>query len=162
MNTTQSGDRKSKGADVRFPPPLVFLIALITSAALQRFVGGAVPIGRSVGVGLGCVLIVGAVGLMAWASGLFRRTGQDVRPWLMTPELIVDGVYRFTRNPMYLAMGLIQAGSGFLLRSPWFFALLPLSLVAVYLIAIRPEERYLKQTFGDAYLDYLRHTRRWF
>ena len=161
MNEPQTKDRKSKGANVRFPPPLVLLIALVSSGLLQRFVHGTIPTGRALGLGLGSGLILIAVGLLAWSSGLFRKTGQDLRPWVTTPELIIEGVYRFTRNPMYLGMALVQTGTGLMLRSPWFLALLPVTMIAIFLIAIRPEERYLQQKFGDAYLDYKRRTRRW-
>ena len=57
------------------------------------------------------------IGVMAAAIGLFRRTGQNPKPWESTPEIISTGVYRFTRNPMYVSMALLQTGIGLALAS---------------------------------------------
>jgi protein-S-isoprenylcysteine O-methyltransferase Ste14 len=99
--------------------------------------------------------------LLAGALGLFRRTGQDPKPWKSTPEIIATGVYRFTRNPMYLGMALLQAAIGVGWANGWILALVPAVLAVVYATAIRHEEAYLERKFGDAYLHYKRSVRRW-
>lgn len=97
----------------------------------------------------------------AGAVGLFRRTGQDPKPWKTTPEIISTGVYRFTRNPMYLGMALLQVGIGVGFANGWILALLPPVLVIIYAVAIRPEETYLESKFGDGYTAYKKSVRRW-
>jgi protein-S-isoprenylcysteine O-methyltransferase Ste14 len=150
------------GASVRFPPPLVPLIALALGICVQLV---AWPLGTpftglsrwSVGV----ALVATGLGLMAAAIGLFRSTGQDPKPWESTPEIISTGIYAWTRNPMYLGMGLLQAGIGLLLANGWIVALVPFSWAAIYWIAVRHEEAYLEAKFGSVYTAYKSSVRRW-
>ena len=150
------------GAAVRFPPPLVYLAAVVFGGLLQAFVF-PLPLGLSLGLRIGGAAASALFGilLVAAAFGLFRRTGQDPAPWKSTPQIISTGIYRFTRNPMYLGMGLIQAGIGIGFGNGWIIALLPLVLALVYAIAIRHEEAYLERKFGAAYVGYKQSVRRW-
>lgn len=156
-----SEHRKSPGANVRVPPPLLFVSMVLVGVGVQSHLGGSLPVARSIAVPLGVALGVIGFALIMWAGGLFQKTGQDVRPWLNTPELIVSGVYRVTRNPMYVAMAMVQAGLGFGLGNVWLLGLLPVSIVLVYLTAIRHEEAYLESKFQDSYRAYKRQVRRW-
>ncbi|MDH3214158.1 MAG: isoprenylcysteine carboxylmethyltransferase family protein [Myxococcales bacterium] len=112
---------------------------------------------------IGAAVAVGGLGvaMMAKAMGLFRRTGQDPRPWKGTPEIIAIGVYRVTRNPMYVGMALLQIGIGMGLANGWILVLVPPVLALVYATAIRHEEAYLESKFGDTYLAYKASVRRW-
>lgn len=150
------------GAAVRFPPPLVYVAAVVLGGGLQAFVF-PLPLGLSLGLRIGGAAASALVGsaLVAAAFGLFRRTGQDPAPWKSTPQIISTGIYRFTRNPMYLGMGLIQAGIGIGFENGWILALLPLVFALIYVTAIRHEEAYLERKFGAAYVGYKRSVRRW-
>ncbi len=156
------GGPGNEGAPVRFPPPLVYLIALIAGALLHGYV---VPwhVGLAFGVRIGVAVVVAGLGfaLMGGAFRLFKRSGQDPKPWLPTPEIISTGVYRFTRNPMYVSMALIQAALGIGFANAWIVALVPPVLVAVYVTAVRHEEAYLERGFGETYTAYKRSVRRW-
>ena len=99
--------------------------------------------------------------LLGGAINLFRRTGQNPEPWKSTPEIVTSGVYRLTRNPMYVGLALLQAAIGVGLANGWIVALIPLVLVIIYLMAIRHEEHYLEAKFGDAYVRYKTSVRRW-
>src|SRR5690349_8199667 len=72
-----------------------------------------------------------------------------------------DRSYRWTRNPMYLGMGLIYAGLAIGFDGPIAFALLPLVLIAIQTQVIAREERYLEAKFGDDYRRYKAKVRRW-
>jgi protein-S-isoprenylcysteine O-methyltransferase Ste14 len=153
---------KEGGARVYFPPPLVFLIFILLGIVLQRAVRPlTIPVGRPLGVTGGIVLI--AVGLCLGASAmvLFRRTGQHPRPWAPTPELIPNGPYRFTRNPMYVAMTLFVLGLGIALNDLWVSLFAPVALLAVHFIAVLPEERYLGEKVGESYRGYVARVRRY-
>ena len=115
------------------------------------------------GVRFGAATVATAIGIgmMAAAIGLFRQTEQDPKPWKSTPEVISTGVYRLTRNPMYVGMALLQAGIGFAFTSVWIIALVPVVLAVVYATAVRHEEAYLEEKFGAAYLSYKNSVRRW-
>lgn len=147
---------------VQFPPPLVYLAAVIAGALLHTTViplpcdfalGARIAVATAIAL-FGAAMMVGAV-------GLFKRTGQDPKPWKTTPEIISTGVYRFTRNPMYLGMALLQIGIGIGFANGWIVALVPPVLVIVYSIAIRPEEVYLESKFGESYTEYKKSVRRW-
>jgi len=158
---TDGSDGKD-GAAVRFPPPFVPVIALAIGIILERYV---LPISPSLSslirFGVGGLLLVTGLGLMAAAFGLFRSTGQDPKPWEVTPEIISTGIYGFTRNPMYVSMGLLQAGIGLALSNLWVVLLVPVTWITIYRLAIRYEEAYLERKFGSEYLDYKRAVRRW-
>lgn len=150
------------GASVRFPPPLVPLIALGLGELLRRFVQPLpIPVPGLARIGLGLLLLTAGVLLIAAALGLFRRSGQNPEPWASTPEIISTGIYRFSRNPMYLSLGLLQAGIGVLLANAWMVLFVPIVWAVIYRIAIRHEEAYLERKFGGAYTDYKQSVRRW-
>jgi protein-S-isoprenylcysteine O-methyltransferase Ste14 len=159
MAQTESAE---KGADVRFPPPLVWLGGVILGLIIDYLVMAMpFPIARTARFALSGALLGLGVGLALAARGLFKKTGQSVRPWDPTPELIFDGPYKFTRNPMYLGLTLFQIGLGLLLNSIWVSALALLALAMVHFIAVLPEERYLSTKFGDSYRNYLGRVRRY-
>jgi len=150
------------GAAVRFPPPLVYLIAVFVGILLHAFVLPLpleLPGSARIMVALGAAVLGLAIGGSAF--GLFRRTGQDPAPWKSTPEIVSTGIYRFTRNPMYVGMALVQAGIGVGLGNAWIVALVPAVLVVVYATAVRHEEAYLERKFGPSYLTYKASVRRW-
>lgn len=158
-----NADTQAKdGASVRLPPPLVPLIGIAVGLALFRLVWPLqLPLEGAVRYGLAALLVGAGMGFMAAAIGLFRDSGQDPKPWASTPEIISTGVYRFTRNPMYVGMGFMQAGIGVALVNGWIVALVPLVLAAIYHTAIRHEEAYLEGKFGSDYSDYKASVRRW-
>jgi protein-S-isoprenylcysteine O-methyltransferase Ste14 len=154
--------RTHDGAAVRIPPPLVYLAAVGVGAALHAWL---LPLRLGLGTGpriavAGLAAGVG-IALMAGAFGHFRRTGQDPKPWLATPEIISGGVYRYTRNPMYVSMALLQVAIGVGLANGWILLLVPVVGVVVQRTAIRHEEAYLERKFGDAYTAYKQSVRRW-
>jgi protein-S-isoprenylcysteine O-methyltransferase Ste14 len=148
-------------ADVRILPPLLFLGSIALGVLLQL----ALPLrfaqesGLRVAVGLAVVALGVAEG--AWALVSMRRTRQDPDPRTPSPELIPDGPYRYTRNPMYAGMTLIQAGIGAALGNLWILLLLVPTLLILQRAVIEKEEAYLERRFGDSYRRYRASVRRW-
>lgn len=155
-------DNHKDGAAVRIPPPLVYLAGVIIGVLIHAFVS-PLPMELAAGwrIALTVAASVPAVVLLAGAIGLFRRTGQDPKPWEPTPAIIHDGVYRFTRNPMYLGLAFVQLAIGAGLGNAWIVMLVPVVLGIVYVTAIRPEEAYLERKFEDEYRRYKASVRRW-
>lgn len=106
------------------------------------------------------ILLIG-LSLVISARTLFMRTGQNPKPWTPSPELLLNGPYRFTRNPMYLGITLVQFGLGLALGNLWISLLAPFSLLIVHFMAVLPEERYLAEKFGESYQAYLVKVRRY-
>ena len=141
---------------MRVPPPLVFAGAIVAGIVLPDLRPSALY-----SAPLGAVLILLGLALGGWAVGWFRRTGQDLKPWTPTPELIVRGPFRFSRNPIYLAMTLLTLGIGGLLARGWIEVLALLAFLIVHFSAVLPEERYLEEKFGEPYRQYKASVRRY-
>lgn len=151
-------------AKVRVFPPGVPLIAVLLALGMNWLwpldFGFSIPAPLRYWVGLG--IVVGAiVGLGAWSVILFKRRGQSPNPWKETPHLEQRGPFRFTRNPMYLQMVLICLGLSVALMNWWLLILTPVVAWLLQRLAIRPEEAYLEERFGEVYLAYKRRVRRW-
>ena len=115
------------------------------------------PLGLWVGGGL---IVVGLV-LLVMANGLFTRAGTGIIPFRNVSALVTDGVYRFTRNPMYLGMLNVLLGCAITVGSS---AALLVSLVFAVIIElrfIRFEEAMLRELFPDTYPAYCDRVRRW-
>ena len=76
-------------------------------------------------------------------------------------NLIQSGLYRFSRNPIYVSALLLQLGIAMLMNNLWIVLLIPISKVVFDRYVIAGEEAYLERAFGEAYLDYKRSVRRW-
>ncbi len=156
-NGSPTGVRsKHGGARVRFPPPAAFLAAVVIGAFLP---GLRLSIVTSAPAGV--VLVTAGLAFGLWALGWFRRTGQDPTPWKPSPELVVRGPYRFSRNPMYVGLVVGTIGIGGVLARGWIVLLTPLALLVVHYTAVLPEEAYLLDRFGEPYRDYMRRVRRY-
>jgi protein-S-isoprenylcysteine O-methyltransferase Ste14 len=150
------------GADVRFPPPLVFLIGVLVAVVFHyAVIPLPVPVDRMISTWSGVLIGAIAVGLVITARVLFSRTGQSPIPWKPSPELISRGPYRFTRNPMYVGLTLFQIGLGIALNDLWISLFALPALMVVHFIAVLPEERYLSEKFGASYRRYLTQVRRY-
>ncbi len=153
-------DRDNPG--VLAPPPLLFLGMLGVALAIERFVR-RVPTGmpRPARLGAAVVLLVLAIALLAGALVRFRAARTNPEPWKPSTTVVADGVYRFTRNPMYLGMTLIYLALALATDSGVALLLVPALLALVQVGVIAREERYLEAKFGDAYRAYRARVRRW-
>ncbi len=142
------------------PPPLIYAGAL-AAGLLANALFPIAFLPRRVTRLLG-LLLLGA-GLLLFLSSLraMHQAGTDVRPDKPTSSLVVEGPYRFTRNPIYLGFTLFYAGITTLANSLPSALLLPLVLVAMRRGVIEREERYLERIFGEEYLLYNARARRW-
>ena len=142
-------------------PPLALL--LIVGAAMYVLALGAPVLAPHYRYGIGAPLMILGGGLALAGVLQFRRahTTVDPRDPAKVSALVTDGVYGFTRNPMYLGFVLMLAGWVAILASPALIALV--AVYAFYLdrVQIPPEEAALKARFGTAFDEYAAHVRRW-
>jgi protein-S-isoprenylcysteine O-methyltransferase Ste14 len=147
-------------ADVIGPPPLLYTAALVIGAGLEWFWPTAIGLGWLPLV-LGAILILAGLAIALWGALALRRAGTAIPPNLPTTELVTDGPFRWSRNPLYLALTLIYAGIGLIADDLWILMLLvPLLLLIHWGVVVR-EERYLEAKFGEAYRRYKERVRRW-
>jgi protein-S-isoprenylcysteine O-methyltransferase Ste14 len=151
-----------KSLDARIPP----LVLVVAAAVLMWIAARFVPVFTFPVPARGLVsLVLGALGMLVAAAGIleFRRARTTVNP--MTPgaasALVVRGVFRISRNPMYLGFALILLGWAVFLQSATAFVVLVAFIVYIDRFQIRPEEQALEKTFGVTFRDYARRVRRW-
>jgi protein-S-isoprenylcysteine O-methyltransferase Ste14 len=111
---------------------------------------------------LGGVLSGIAIVLTLWGMWEFHTLDNPVAPNQPINQLMACGPYRFTRNPLYLSLILLQLGLGLIFLHGWMvLLLLPVVLIVRYYVVAR-EEAYLLRRFGAAYQAYQKQVRRWF
>jgi protein-S-isoprenylcysteine O-methyltransferase Ste14 len=106
-------------------------------------------------------LIAAGVALALSAVLTFRGAGTHVNPRKPATTVVAHGPFRFTRNPMYVAMATVYLGVTALVNSLWPLLLFPPAVWIVGRYMIAREEAYLERKFGHAYLDYKAKVRRW-
>jgi len=144
------------------PPPIVALIAAAMMWGLSKtaptlsfvFPGHALIAGVFPAVGLVIMII---------AVRAFSRADTTINPHHpdKANKLVISGLYRVTRNPMYLGMALVL--TGWILWLGHLLAVLPLIgfIWFITTFQIKPEEAVLKQKFGDEFEAYMGRVRRW-
>jgi len=112
--------------------------------------------GMSIGSAAALVAVAGVVE--------FRRAKTTVNPLKLdkSTQLVASGIYRFTRNPMYLGMLLILVGWAIHLQHIGAWLWLIGFILFINRFQIEPEERAMTKLFGEPYIDYCKSVRRWF
>lgn len=144
-------------------PPLVLVVLFGTAMWLVNLVLPSINLGLLPRIAGGLAFF--SAGVFCVASGVFKFSLSDttINPIdaRSAAKLVTSGLYRFSRNPMYLGFVLILIGWGVSLANV--FALLAVVGFVKYLtrFQIEPEERALQDVFGDGYIDYKQRVRRW-
>ena len=143
-------------------PPLIFLGFLAAAVVLEAVVPlpllAAHVFPRYLS---GAALAVGGFVMIAMGTRRFLAAGTNIPPTLPTTALVVDGIYRRTRNPLYLGMTLVYLGLGVAAASLWTIGLVVPLIWVINVGVVAREERYLERKFGDAYRFYKARVRRW-
>lgn len=148
--------------ETRIPPPLLVLVAGIAMWGAS-FIPPTVPVELPWRLAAAGALAAVAAAFAGGGVLAFRRANTTIDP--VHPDraaTVVDrGVFRVTRNPMYVGMTLLLLGWAAFLANPW--AAIGPVLFAAYIhpFQILPEERALEAKFGPAYVAYRRRVRRW-
>jgi protein-S-isoprenylcysteine O-methyltransferase Ste14 len=144
----------------RVMPTHFLLAALLAMSAFHLLwpVIGVVPAPWNL---FGLIPVAAGIWLNLSADGAFHRAGTTVRPYEQSAALMTEGVFRVSRNPMYLGFALLLAGVAILLGSltPWI--VLPLFVLLMERLYIALEERMLKARFGSEWDAYAERVRRW-
>ena len=110
---------------------------------------------------LGPAVIILSLYASFWASNYFEKVNTTVIPFEKSSQLVTVGLFKFTRNPMYLSMLVCLIGLGILLGSLSPFIFVPIFFTVINFYFIRGEEKMMEETFGKEYLSYKNSVRRW-
>jgi len=154
---------KKRGLELKIPPAVVLAIVVLLMWLGSRVApAAAFPMPGRVATAL--VLAVVGVGIAVAGVVSFRHAKTTVNP--LKPEgasaLVTSGVYRLTRNPMYLGAMILLAGWAVFLANAVGAVFVPLFVLYMNLFQIGPEEKALASLFGHEFAVYRTKVRRWF
>jgi protein-S-isoprenylcysteine O-methyltransferase Ste14 len=152
--------REAPGASKKTLPPVYLLLAMVMMALLHL----VLPLRQVVVFPwrlVGILPLVLGLALNVTADARLKQHGTTVKPFERPAALVTTGVYRMTRNPMYLGFVLILLGVALLLNSLSAFFLIPAFAVVMEVVFIRREERMMEATFGREWFAYRAKVRRW-
>ncbi len=147
-------------AQVLVMPPMVFLGYLIGALALNWAVPFPIPWVTPPRI-IGGLLVVAGFLLSSAALRQMMKAHTSPDPHRPATTLVLDGPYRFTRNPIYLGFLMIYLGFTLLVVTLWGILLSPFLIWTITQAVIHAEEDYLEDKFTEQYKDFKSHVRRW-
>lgn len=141
-------------------PPIWLVFGLVAVFALNEYYPGPRFTSTAFQLIGGALLVVGLL-LLVFAGGLFKKAGTDLVPFRNVTALVTDGVYRYTRNPMYLGMALVLLGSAVTVGAALALCVPVVFAVIIDVRFIRPEEAMLRSLFPREFPAYCARVRRW-
>ena len=141
-------------------PPVWLVIGLIAIFTLGEYA----PVARfngSMPTALGSFAILIGLMLLVHAGGMFKAADTDLIPFQNVTTLVKTGVYRVTRNPMYLGMTLVLFGTSLTVGAFSGVFVAPVFMAIIEFRFIRPEEEMLRELFGEEFDEYCKLVRRW-
>lgn len=141
-------------------PPMWLVFGIVLVFACNEFLPGPRFTSTASQLLGGAVLVVG-LALLVIAGGLFKRAGTDLIPFGEVSTLVTTGVYRYSRNPMYLGMTAILLGCAITVGATTALLVPPLFMLIIEWRYIRAEELLLQRLFPGEFADYRGRVRRW-
>lgn len=144
-------------------PGFLFIALLALAGVMERIAPRQIPTLGDAGAKHAAVaaLFAVAIALFAWSFRTFRTHATSIEPGAAPSALITRGPFRWSRNPMYVALLLLSLSFALLTASVWFFAATAVLGALLDRIVIAREERVLGAHFGDEFGSYRRRVRRW-
>jgi len=141
-------------------PPLLYGIAFAIVLGLH-WLQPAPILAHAIALWLGLALLALGVGIALWGKKAMQAAGTNVNPSLPTTAIVTSGPFRFSRNPLYVALTLLFLGLTLAVNTWWGIVVLVPLLVLMHYGVILREERYLEQKFGESYRQYRSSVRRY-
>ncbi len=127
-------------------PPVWLLLGVVAQFTFNELYAGTRFTSEAWQMGGSAVILVG-LALLVIAGGLFKKADTDLIPFRDVSALVTSGVYRFTRNPMYLGMAIVLLGCAMTVGAATAFLVPPLFMLIIEFRYIRPEEDMLRGLF---------------
>ena len=147
-------------ADVKIHPPVLLLIHLLGVYLLNRFLPLPFAFPKFL-VWVGYALVLIGFGLAFSAAIRFMQARTTLDPHGSVSAIVTDGIYRFTRNPIYLGFVGMLIGFPFIFRTYWGLIFSPIFIGLMNILVIQHEEAYLEKKFGEPYTSFKSRVRRW-
>ncbi len=142
------------------PPPLVYLGAILLGLGIDRLWPAAF-LPPAVQYAIGTTAIVLSIVLAAIILHAFVRHKTNPIHHRPTTTIIDTGPFRYSRNPIYVGMTLLQIGIGILVDSAWILLMVVPAVWIIHRFVVLKEEAFLEQQFGETYLTYKQRVNRW-
>ncbi|MEO8083685.1 MAG: isoprenylcysteine carboxylmethyltransferase family protein [Ardenticatenales bacterium] len=141
-------------------PPILYAGAFLLMLALRHF--WPMPIfARPIALWPGIALIALGAATVIWGRQTLVAAGTNVNPGQPATTIVSSGPYRFSRNPIYVAVTLLFIGLTLAFDTWWGVALLVPVLLVMHFGVVLREERYLERKFGESYRQYRAGVRRY-
>jgi len=141
-----------------YPPhylALSIVILLVLDSTVTSYIfGGWIPY-------LGLAPMFVGLGITGYAALQFRRAKTNLIPFTESTTLVIQGLYRYTRNPMYVGMEMLLIGLAFYTDTPYGWVVVFIFPIIIHKQFIIKEEQQMVDTFGDDYVKYRGQVRRW-
>ncbi len=139
-------------------------LLMITTVSAGIIINYFIPINlipRVIQFSFGIAIVSFGILIASFGFHEFRKYRMSIDPKLPPTRLITTGPFRFTRNPLYLALCTMEFGIGVLLNNIWIIGMVLPIIIILTFTAILNEEHYLFEKFGEEYLKYKSSVRRW-
>ncbi len=141
-------------------PPLLYGAAFVVVLVFRWF--WPMPIfDNAAALWPGLALVMFAVGIALWGRRALLAAGTNVNPSLPTTAIVTSGPFRFSRNPLYMALTLLYFGLTLAVNTWWGIVVLVPLLIIMHRGVVLREERYLEAKFGESYRQYCSVIRRY-
>ena len=141
-------------------PPVYLMLTLLLMGILHYFLPIIDIIDPPVSY-FGILILLGGILVVIACAVMFKKVDTPIVPFEPTTVLLTHGIYRFTRNPIYLGMIFILSGAAIALGSLTSFLVIPVFFFIIQEAFIKHEERFLEKIFNSHYIEYKSSVRRW-
>jgi protein-S-isoprenylcysteine O-methyltransferase Ste14 len=155
-------ETKRDSPGVYIPPPLFYVLIFLAAVFAQKkvLINDSLfhlQITKMTGM---LFLIISLLFMITSLRKFFQSKNTLI---LIKPasSLQTNGIYRISRNPMYVGLAVMYLGISCLIGNWWNIILFPILLLVIQEYIIKREEKYLERAFGQKYLDYKNRVRRW-
>jgi len=136
-------------------------MSIVVALFVEWIIPSDLNIHRNISIILGIFLLLTFWTIIFTTKWQFRKINQKTGPNNETTLLIKDGIFAYSRNPIYFAVLFLGPSLGFIINSLWLIvSIIPIFILIKYFLII-PEEKYLSIKFGKEYVYYCEKVRRW-
>lgn len=153
--------QKNDNAGVKIIAPLIYFGFFVFGAILQYIFPIPVLLPKIIAWLIGWVIALVSLIVVILGLRVFRAANNPVMPYKPVSSLMIQGVFKLTRNPLYLSLLLLYIGISIFINFWWPIVFVPVLIVMINQLVIAKEEAYLTRRFGKEYQQYCEHVRRW-